>query len=244
MHAQPMLLVVEDDPHVLESLTSFLSRNGFAVDVAKDGEMALSRIRDARPDLVVLDVGLPKVDGREVLRRLRDGGDWLPVILLTQYGGPSERGIVIGYDGADDYLNKPYDPIELLGRIRGVLRRARPDQPPLTVAQGLRSGELRLCRQPRRIFLGRQPLDLTPMAENLLEYLMMHPGEICMRDRLLNELWGYTYVVGDRIVDKYISELRTALKDDPTQPKYIETIPRQGYRFVGVVEAVPCDRAG
>jgi DNA-binding response OmpR family regulator len=240
----PTILVVEDDPDVLESLTSFLSRNGFVIDVANDGEPALIRIRDARPDLILLDVRLPKVDGREVLRRLRDADDWLPVILLTEYGSPSERGIVIGYDGADDYLNKPYDPIELLGRIRGVLRRARPNQPPLTVAQGLQSGNLRLCRQPRRIFLGKQALKLTHMAENLLEYFMTHPNEICTRDRLLNDIWGYIVVRGDRIVDKYVAELRMVLGDDHAEPKYIETIPRQGYRFIGVVEAISCDRAG
>jgi DNA-binding response OmpR family regulator len=199
---------------------------------------------DARPDLVILDVGLPKVDGREVLRRLRSASDWTPVILLTKYGDPSERGLAIGYDGADDYLNKPYDPIELLGRIRGVLRRAHPTQPPLTLAQGLQSGDIRLGRQPRRVLLGKQPLKLNRMAESLLEYLMTHPSEICSRDRLLNDLWGYIVPVGDRIVDRYIAELRTALKDDPLKPKYIETIPRQGYRFICKVEATLCDRAG
>jgi DNA-binding response OmpR family regulator len=235
MTTKPKVLLVDDERAITSNLAPFLERAGFAVAVAADGEEALDEISSFGPSLVVLDVLMPRLDGREVLRRLRQGDDWTPVILLTQVGESTERAMALE-EGADDYLNKPFDPHELVARIRAVLRRARPGQPPLASASRLVSGDLRMDRQSRRAFISSQELRLTPKAIALLEYLMTHPDELLTRDRLLDTVWGWDYPVGTRTVDTRIAELRRALNDDPAQPRYIETVPGEGYRFVGLVE--------
>jgi DNA-binding response OmpR family regulator len=238
MPVKSKVLLVDDEPAITANLAPFLERSGFTVAVAADGAEALQQASEFGPDLVVLDVLMPKIDGREVLRRLRQAGDWTPIILLTQVGESTERAMALE-EGADDYLNKPFDPHELVARIRAVLRRAHPGQPPLTSASRLVSGDLRLDRQARRAYLGSGELHLTPKAMALLEYLMTHPDELLIRDRLLDAVWGWDYPTGTRTVDTRIAELRRVLGDDPVEPLYIETVPGQGYRFVGHVEVVP-----
>jgi DNA-binding response OmpR family regulator len=230
------LLLVDDESAITANLAPFLERAGFAVVVAADGEEALLQVASAAPDLVVLDVLMPKLDGREVLRRLRRAGNWVPVILLTQVGESTERAMAL-LEGADDYLNKPFDPHELVARIQAVMRRARPGQPPLTTAGRLSSGDLVLDRQSRRAFVASQEVNLTPKALTLLEYLMTHPDELLSRERLLDAVWGWDYPAGTRTVDTRIAELRRVLGDDPSDPRYVETVPGQGYRFVASVEA-------
>jgi DNA-binding response OmpR family regulator len=238
MTAKPKILLVDDEHAITANLSPFLERSGFVAAVAADGEEALAQVSSFSPDLIVLDILMPRLDGRETLRRLRQAGNWTPVILLTQVGESTERAMALE-EGADDYLNKPFDPHELVARIRAVLRRARPGQPPLTSAQRLASGDLILNRQTRRAYIGSDELRLTPKAAALLEYLMTHPDELLTRDRLLDAVWGWDYPTGTRTVDTRIAELRRVLGDDPAQPRYIETVPGQGYRFVGDVEAVP-----
>jgi DNA-binding response OmpR family regulator len=238
MTAKPKILLVDDEQAITANLSPFLERSGFVVAVAADGEEGLAQVSGFSPDLIVLDILMPRLDGRETLRRLRQAGNWTPVILLTQVGESTERAMALE-EGADDYLNKPFDPHELVARIRAVLRRARPGQPPLTSAQRLASGDLILNRQARRAYMGSEELRLTPKAAALLEYLMTHPDELLTRDRLLDAVWGWDYPTGTRTVDTRIAELRRVLGDDPAQPCYIETVPGQGYRFVGDVEAVP-----
>ena len=237
MTTKPKILVVDDEQAITANLSPFLGRSGFSVTVAADGEEALRQVSELRPDLIVLDILMPKLDGREALRRLRQAGNWTPVILLTQVGESTERAMALE-EGADDYLNKPFDPHELVARIRAVLRRARPGQPPLASAQRLTSGDLTLDRQARRAHMGSKELRLTPKAVALLEYLMTHPDELLTRDRLLDAVWGWDYPTGTRTVDTRIAELRRALDDDPAQPRHIETVPGQGYRFVGDVEVM------
>jgi DNA-binding response OmpR family regulator len=238
MMAKSRVLLVDDERAITANLAPFLERSGFVVAVAADGEEALHQVSSFGPDLVVLDVLMPKMDGREVLRRLREAGNWTPVILLTQIGESAERAMALE-EGADDYLNKPFDPHELVARMRAVLRRARPGQPPLASAQRLTCGPLSLDRQARRAALDGQELRLTPKAVALLEYLMTHPDELVTRDRLLDTVWGWDYPTGTRTVDTRIAELRRTLDDDPAEPRYIETVPGQGYRFVGPVEVAP-----
>jgi DNA-binding response OmpR family regulator len=238
MQAKPKVLLVDDEAAITDNLVPFLERSGFSLAVAADGQAALRRAAQFDPDLIVLDVLMPHIDGREVLRHLRKAGDWTPVILLTQVGEATERAMALE-EGADDYLNKPFDPHELVARMRAVLRRARPGQPPLTSAVRLSSGSLSLDRLSRRALVGTVELALTPKAVTLLEYMMTHPDELLGRDRLLDSVWGWDYPAGTRTVDTRIAELRRALNDDPAEPKYIETVPGQGYRFVGQVEANP-----
>jgi DNA-binding response OmpR family regulator len=235
MNNKPKILLVDDETAITDRLQPFLSRAGFDVDVASDGEAALMKIVSYTPDLIVLDVLMPRMDGREVLRQLRQKGDWTPIILLTQVGESAERAMAL-MEGADDYINKPFDPNELAARIKTVLRRASPGQPPLTVAERLRSGDLVVDRPKRRAYLNAIEINLSPKAMSLLEYLITHPDELLSRDRLLDAVWGWDYPIGTRTVDTRIAELRRVLGDDPGDPQYIETIPGQGYRFIGKVE--------
>jgi DNA-binding response OmpR family regulator len=236
MITKSKVLLVDDETAITTNLAPFLERAGFHINVAGDGEEALRKINSFHPDLLIMDVMMPRLDGREALRRLRQSGNWLPVILLTQVGEAAERAMALE-EGADDYLNKPFDPHELVARIRAVLRRAKPGQPPLAAAEKLASADLVLDRRARRTWLTEKELTLTPKAITLLEYLMTHPDELVTRERLLDIVWGWDYPVGIRAVDTRVAELRRALGDDPADPRYIETVPGQGYRFIGAVEA-------
>jgi DNA-binding response OmpR family regulator len=235
MDTNPKLLLVDDETAITDRLAPFLSRAGFDVKVAADGEAALKEVVSYNPDLIVLDVLMPRLDGREVLRQLRQKGDWTPIILLTQVGESAERAMAL-MEGADDYINKPFDPNELAARIKTVLRRASPGQPPLSVAERLRSGDLVVDRTKRRAYLNAIEIDLSPKAMSLLEYMVTHPDELLSRDRLLDAVWGWDYPIGTRTIDTRVAELRRVLGDDPADPQYIETIPGQGYRFIGKVE--------
>lgn len=235
MSNHPTILLVDDEPAITGNLAPFLERSGFNVATAPNGEAALEEIESQDPDLVVTDVLMPVMDGRELLRTLRAADNWIPVILLTQVGEAFERAMALE-EGADDYINKPFEPHELVARIRAVLRRAKPGKPPLSVAWQLSCDELRFDRRSRRTYLGGEELNLTPKATGLLEYLMTHPDELVTRERLLDVVWGWDYPVGSRAVDTRIAELRRALDEDAAHPRYIETIPGQGYRFAADVE--------
>lgn len=151
MNAKSKLLLVDDEIAITDRLGPFLSRAGFEVRVVADGETALKEIVSFSPDLVVLDVLMPKLDGREVLRQLRQEGDWTPVILLTLVGESAERAMAL-MEGTDDYINKPFDSNELVARIRSVLRRVSPGQPPLTAAERVRCGDFVVDRTKRRAY--------------------------------------------------------------------------------------------
>ena len=232
----PLILIADDEASITSNLAPFLERAGFRVLIASDGQAALERVQRQQPDLVVLDVLMPRMDGREVLRRLRRGGNLLPVILLTQVGGTTERALALE-EGADDYLNKPFDPYELLARVKAVLRRAQAGQPSLASAWMLVAGDLALDRRARRATLAGQTLSLTPKALAVLEYLMTHPDELLTRERLLDAVWGWDYPAGTRTVDTRMAELRRLLSDDPAHPRYIETLPGEGYRFIAPVRS-------
>jgi DNA-binding response OmpR family regulator len=232
----PRILLVDDETAITANLAPLLERAGFEVAVAGDGEQALLKVSEFNPDLVVMDVLMPFLDGRETLRRLRQQSNWTPIILLTQVGEAVERAMALE-EGADDYLNKPFDPHELVARIRAVLRRAHPGRPSLAAAEQLTCGPLKLERRSRRAWLTGKELTLTPKAVALLEYMMTHPDELVTRERLLDAVWGWDYPIGTRAVDTRIAELRRVLGDDVENPTFIETVPGQGYRFAGKVEA-------
>ncbi|HSG41573.1 MAG TPA: response regulator transcription factor [Anaerolineales bacterium] len=233
-HERSTILLADDDPTIADSLAPFLERAGFHVLVVADGMAALDKAQKHRPDLIVLDVLMPRMDGRETLRRLRKSNIWTPTILLTQVGEASERALALE-EGADDYLNKPFDPHELLARIRAVLRRVRPGEKSLSAAWLLTADDLILDRRARRVSLAGKTLDLTPKALAVLEHLMIHPDEAVTRERLLEVVWGWEYPAGTRTVDTRVAELRKVLNDDPAAPRFIETISGEGYRFVASV---------
>ena len=235
MFSKPHILLVDDETAITMNLAPFLERSGFSVDVAADGLAALEILAQTTPSIIVLDVLMPRMDGRELLRHLRQQENWTPVILLTRVGESTERAMALE-EGADDYLNKPFDPHELVARIRAVLRRMRPGQAPLASSVQLVSGSLTFDRATRRITKDGQVLSITPKAIMLLEYLMTHPDEVITRERLLDAVWGWDYPAGTRTVDTRIAELRRVLEDDPAHPHYIETLAGQGYRFVAQVE--------
>jgi DNA-binding response OmpR family regulator len=246
MKAKSKVLLVDDETRLLEELTPILDRAGFQVIIATDGKAALKQVATSTPDLIVLDVVMPHLNGREVLRRLRDKDNWTPVILLTQVGESFERAMALN-EGADDYMNKPYDPHELIARIEAILRRTRHGLPSLVAAQRLISDGLELDPVAHRAWLDKRELSLSPKAMLLLKYLMTHPDELLTRERLLDAIWGWAYdkATGPRAVDARIHELRKKLNDSPKKTRYIETVPGQGYRFVAEVRVEePASRKG
>ncbi len=233
------VLLADDEKAITDYLAPMLERSGFAVTVARDGETALKQIGKLRPDLVVLDVIMPLLDGREVCRRLRAAGDWTPVIILTQVDTTADKVLSLE-EGADDYLCKPFEPQELIARIRAVLRRRQSatQRKPLSMSGRLRSDEILLDRRARRVEKGGRTLELTPKALALLEYLMLHPDQTFTREQLMDAVWGWAQAVATRAVDMRVAELRKALGDDPERPAYIETVVGVGYRFLAPVEGV------
>lgn len=235
MTGRPTVLLVDDEEAITAALAPFLERSGFEVRVAEDGQAALETLDVWHADVVVSDVMMPRVDGRELVRRLRTRDDWTPVVLLTQVGESFERSAALD-EGADDYLNKPFNPQELAARIRAVLRRRAPGgEKPLSTAERLVSGDLVVDRSARRVFLAGSEVVFTPRASVLLDYLMAHPGELHTRDRLLQALWGFDLVPSTRAVDHRVAEIRRVLRDDAGAPRFVETVPNLGYRFCGQV---------
>jgi DNA-binding response OmpR family regulator len=232
------LLLVDDEESIVSTLKTFLELSGFEVVTARNGVEALRAIPQHQPDLIVLDVLMPQMDGRETVRQLRKRDDWTPVILLTQVAGTAQRIMAIE-EGADDYLNKPFDPQELVVRIRAVLRRTQAGKQPLQSSRRLRSRNVVLDRSTRRVFVDDQDQPITPKSVSMLEYFMTHPNELISRDQLLDVVWGWESAIGERAVDTRIAELRKLLRDDPADPQFIETIPGAGYRYVAPVEREP-----
>jgi DNA-binding response OmpR family regulator len=228
------LLIVDDEVDLLAELKPLMERSGYEVFSAIHGEQALELVASHKPDLIVLDMLMPRLDGRNVLRRLREAGNWTPVILLTKVNAPAERVLSL-QEGADDYLNKPFDPLELVARVQAILRRTGRGVVPLASFARLVSNGLRLDRQMRQAQLNNQPLTLTSRAVGVLEFLMLNPHEIIPRERLLDEIWGWSATLETRAVDSRIAEIRRALDEDSGQPRYIETVIGAGYRFIADV---------
>ncbi len=232
------ILLVDDDEALLATLKTFLELSGFTVLTAKNGVEALAIVTECRPALIVLDVLMPQLDGRETLRQLRRCEDWTPVILLTQVTGVTQRIMAID-EGADDYLNKPFDPHELVVRIRAILRRTQAGQQPLLTSRRLRSANVMLDRSARRVYIGDDEQPLTAKSLSLLEHFMTHPNELLTREHLLDAVWGWESAIGERVVDTRVAELRKVLQDDPANPHFIETVPGSGYRFIAQVTTEP-----
>jgi DNA-binding response OmpR family regulator len=226
--APARVLVVEDDETVAEVVTRYLEREGFAVEAVRDGRDALERSDAALPDLVVLDIMLPGIDGLEVCRRLRARAP-VPVVMLTARGGEEDR--VLGLElGADDYVAKPFSPRELTARVRAVLRRATSSLGELDRSDTLEFDGLEIDLGAREARVRGQLATLTAREFELLAFLARHPRTVYRRDELLEHVWGYTY--GDTsTVTVHIRRLREKIEDDPSTPRRIATVWGVGYRF-------------
>jgi DNA-binding response OmpR family regulator len=233
--AKTKLMIVDDEVDLLAELKPLMERSGYQVLSASNGEQALEVIVREKPDLIILDVLMPKLDGRNVLRRLRESGNWTPVILLTKVNTATERVLSL-QEGADDYLNKPFDPLELVARVQAILRRTQLGSLPLSSFRYLVSNGLSLDRQMRQIKFNGELLNLTTRAVGVIEFLMLHPHEVISRERLLDEVWGWSDALETRAVDIRIAEIRKVLEKDTGQPKFIETVIGTGYRFLADVQ--------
>jgi DNA-binding response OmpR family regulator len=221
------ILVVEDDATVRETLALNLRSEGYEVVEAEDGEEALSRAREEGPDLIVLDVMLPKLDGLTVCRILRRESR-VPIIILTARGTETDK--IVGLEtGADDYIVKPFSLGEFLARVRAALRRGVAEPP----KGELISEDLRLDLISRKVKLGESEIQLTPREFDLLATLMHHPGAVLTRDLLLTRVWGDDYLGDARTVDVHIRWLRQKIEEDPSHPQRIVTLRGVGYRFEG-----------
>jgi two-component system, OmpR family, response regulator ResD len=225
------VLVVDDDTTVAEVVVGYLERAGHRAVSVADGTAALATVREAPPDLIVLDLMLPGVDGLEVCRRVRADHPQLPVIMLTALGEEEDR--IAGLEvGADDYVTKPFSPRELALRVDGVLRRARPAESDRTV---LRSGPICVDTAARRATRNGEPVALTVRELDLLTFLLAHPGRAFTRAELMAEVWGWTF--GDQsTVTVHVRRLREKIEDDPTDPALIKTVWGVGYLLEGPTE--------
>ena len=204
----PLVLIVEDEAPIADVLRLYLDRSGFRVAVAADGPTGLDAVQQRHPDAVILDVGLPGMDGTEICRRMRADGDWTPVLFCTARDDEIDR--VLGLEmGADDYITKPFSPREVVARVKVALRHARPADADDTVSVG----RVTLDRAARRVTADGEEIALTATEFDLLAYLMERPGRVITRDTLLEEVWGYAAVVGTRTVDVHIAQVRAKLGD-------------------------------
>ncbi|WP_040782726.1 response regulator transcription factor [Nocardia pneumoniae] len=219
------ILVVDDDRAVRESLRRSLTFNGYSVDLAVDGVDALEKATVQRPDALVLDVMMPRLDGLEVCRRLRSTGDDLPILVLTARDSVSER--VAGLDaGADDYLPKPFALEELLARLRALLRRTAAD--PGEASEAMKFADLSLDPVTREVSRGARPISLTRTEFSLLEMLMANPRRVLTRSRILEEVWGYDFPTSGNALEVYIGYLRRKTEAEG-EPRLIHTVRGVGY---------------
>lgn len=223
------ILVVDDEPEIVQIVRDYLERNGFRVLIAYDGRNAIRLARQERPDLLILDLMMPEVDGLDVVRMLRTDSmtNSLPIILLTARVEETDR--LIGLElGADDYITKPFSPREVVARVRAVLRRVERPQEPTAV---FHAGTLTIDRQRRTVRLNDVPIDLTAKEFDLLEILIREPGRPFTRTQLLELAYDVAYAGFDRTVDAHIKNLRRKIEPDPRQPRYILTVYGVGYKF-------------
>ncbi|HEY5503002.1 MAG TPA: response regulator transcription factor [Candidatus Anoxymicrobiaceae bacterium] len=229
MEAKPeKILVVDDEEHIIELVELYLSKEGYQVVKATDGDEAVEKFADEKPDLLVLDIMLPGRDGLDVLRQVRKTSQ-VPVIMLT--ARESEVDKVVGLElGADDYLTKPFSPRELVARVKAVLRRSKPMA--AEAADVVERDGLAIDTQRRQVQVeGRGEVELTAKEFDLLLVLASNPGIVLTRERLMEKVWGYEYIGDTRTVDVYIRHLREKLADNAESPRFIQTVRGVGYRF-------------
>jgi DNA-binding response OmpR family regulator len=222
------ILIVEDDPAILRGLKDNLVAESYEVLTAADGEAGYRMIREHKPDLVVLDLMLPRMSGYEVCRKLREERINTPILMLTARGEEADR--VLGLDlGADDYVTKPFSIRELLARVRAIVRRAHP---PTALPDELRFDDVVVDFRRYEARKGEQSVELTRKEFGVLRYLAARPGEVVRRDELLHDVWDYRNYPTTRTVDNHVASLRAKLEEKAAEPRYLLTVHGVGYKFV------------
>ncbi|MBN1991805.1 MAG: response regulator transcription factor [Anaerolineae bacterium] len=237
MSAKQRILVVDDEPNIREVVELYLRREGFEVEVTADGPTALAAIERKIPDLIVLDLMLPVVDGLQITRILRQGDYDIPIIMLTAKGEESDR--IAGLElGADDYVSKPFSPKELVARVKAVLRRAGAKPLVDPHAQPLSRGQITLNPATRQVWAkDGQEVMLTAKEFDLLWFLMNHPNQVFTRDQLLDNVWGYDFFGDASTVTVHVRRLREKVEQDATKPEHISTVWGVGYKFNAQAQA-------
>jgi two-component system alkaline phosphatase synthesis response regulator PhoP len=228
------ILVVEDEPSIVKLIEFNLTKEGFIVDSALDGDIALQKIKVEMPDLIVLDLMLPRIDGLEVCRRIRTEKQHIPILMLTAKS--DEFNKVLGLElGADDYMTKPFSIRELTARVKAIFRRMeairRSDEEEKTVDKSIQIGDILIDTDGYEVTRNGDLIDLTPKEFELLMYLANHRGKVLSRDQLLNAVWNYDFVGDSRIVDVHVSHLRDKIEQDSKKPLYIKTVRGVGYKL-------------
>jgi DNA-binding response OmpR family regulator len=225
------ILVVDDEPNIREVVSLYLRRDGHSVSTAADGEEALRLYRQSQPDLVVLDLMLPKVSGIEVCRRIQSDRR-VPVIMLTAKGEEEDRIVGLGI-GADDYVVKPFSPRELAARVEAVLRRVNEARTGPSTEKVMVFGELCIDPNAREVTIRDTPVSLTAREFDLLHHMASHPKRVYTRDQLMETVWGYAFASDTSTVTVHIRRLREKIEPNPAHPRYLQTVWGVGYRFVG-----------
>lgn len=224
------ILVVDDEESIVRLVSYNLELEGFIVSTAHDGKFALEQVQHDPPDLVILDIMLPSLDGMEACRRLRQQNKYIPVIMLT--AKDTEIDKVLGLElGADDYVTKPFSPRELVARVKAVLRRMEGDKGKEKKNERITVQDLTIDLARHEVLVHNEPVSLTFKEFELLRLLMQNSGRVLTRDVLLDQVWNYDFSGDTRIVDVHISRLRDKIEIDPKNPKYIETVRGVGYRL-------------
>jgi DNA-binding response OmpR family regulator len=227
MHGR--ILIVEDEEAIAAFVQTALERDGFAVEWVSDGATALSVLDSFRPDLILLDLALPGMDGLQVCQVIRAREEYVPVIMLTARTNDVDK--IVGLEiGADDYITKPFNARELVARVRAVLRLLRRSAGG-RAADYFRFDYLEIDLSGRQVFRSGHPVDLTPKEFDLLALLARHSGQVLGRETLLERVWGYDFVGDSRTVDVHVQRLRRKLEEDPRRPHYLLTVRSIGYKF-------------
>ncbi|MBA3262372.1 MAG: response regulator transcription factor [Thermoleophilaceae bacterium] len=229
MASRGSILVVDDEPTIADVVSRYLERAGYTARTAADGPAALRSAGEERPDLVVLDLMLPGMDGLEVMSRLRDYGEGprVSVILLTAKGEHSDR--IVGLRlGADDYVVKPFSPVELVARVDAVLRRT---EGPPELEEPVSFEELEVDPRARRVMVRGEEAQLTVREFDLLLHFVRHPGQVFSRDQLMDAVWQYNFYTDTSTVTVHMRRLRSKVERDPSQPRWLQTVWGVGYRF-------------
>ena len=225
------VMVVDDEPKIVQLARDYLEHAGFAVVVAHDGKAALATARAEKPDLVVLDLGLPELDGLDVARRLR-GESNVPIVMLT--GRSEESDKLVGLElGADDYVTKPFSPKELVARVRAVLRRT---ERPRSETEIVRVGDVTLDVPRMRTTIADRAVDLTPTEFQLVATMAREPGRVFTRAQLLDAVHGVAFESYERAIDAHVKNIRHKLEPEPASPRYVLTVYGVGYRFAELDE--------